>query len=1323
MEPITDLAQVGSNLSAENQQGFSGLVAPIETAPQESFNTMDWVDSVWQTGNSVRAGLGYYGSITDNEHIPDVPEENMFQSLKPYAGYLDRFEGVTSAREVQQIKTRIDNEMLNGRVMSTHGFWSNLLMTVPAALGDPLNLIGLGEAAAIPKAINAVRIAEAGAQATRFAAGAARIAAEMTPSTLAIYASTETQTPADLALNYSLGLGLAGMIHSIPHIRARMDANGVTLDDTAVAATHMINTEKSMGAAMSRSGSGSGIDIQIEGRTNEQLLADMEVVGEKYIKRTGQQWIDPLFRAQTSVGSGTARAAAAALNDSHLMTKEMLPTVDENGQITDWGREKQVSVQAIARSFIGAHESAVTDMKGLYQAYRVSKGASAPNSHVVTVVGDFVTRPQGLLTIDEFSERVGKALRNSDTAIKSNDALADKYVTESAKAFRTKVYNPIFERAQYAGLVDDDITLSTASSYLNRIYDVDAIVANRAGFSQKISNYLAGKQNEVREFYPKLVDELKKLYDTESGLNEKIKANDAEIQKINEKNMMVTASVAKLRTDPEKLASDIAQVEQQIKLADYAQKKTSKTLQSQKVAIDKAEQNLIDTQKATDEFIKTSPDSALLDAGVDKALREMASEENPHWWNKDLGQTDEIIAALDRFQAGKKVSAKLMQQLNDRVGIAEDLKYTEYHPNESTPAPNVMAKIEKARAEVKAARAKHAEIVGKEDSGVKQSRIAMEHELTKLKTMQEVIDRQGLAKKLAKENEIHINHIRKISRQILVKHESKDVAENLMEGNIQKLTDEIFHKITKTGGRISSGFDDGIGARGAALDRTLGIQDVELEDFLINDARHASEQYARTFGTDVAITEKFGDPKMETTLNKVKAEYQEKMSGLSGDALQKMNKEMNQVIKSLEGNRDRLRGMYEMPDRDKWWSDLMHRSAFFVKSLNTLRLMGGTLVASLGDPMNMIMTYGVKSFLNDGLVPLVKSMNSMKVANMSAEELKLGGTALEIERSGMWGAINEVWDGAGSDTAAERALKSGVRVFGYVSLVSPWNQMMKRTAGTLVQNNVLRSIMKYDSLTPVEVRNLNQIGIGKDKALRIKAQLDRLDSEGHILDQSGVMVAMSKKWDDAQLQEHYRAAIASEVDRIHVTPGGEKPLFMSTGMGSVIMQFKSFILSSHHRIILAGLQRHDANFLSGIVGLTGMGMLIYKLKKGDKTSDDPEVWVREGLDRGGVFGWFMEANNMVSGATGGAADVFRVIGAEKPVSRYQTRGAFGSLFGPSFGAGQDSYGIIRDIANGEVDASTMHKSRSLLPFQNLFYAKGVLDTAEENISAYFGGLN
>lgn len=189
------LSELGSNLATENQQGFSGLVAPVENAPQEHFNTMDWVDSIWQTGNSVRAAEAYGASITDTQHIPDIPEENMYESLKPYAGYLDRFSGVTSAREVAQIKSRIDNEMLNGRVMSEHGFWSNLLMTVPAALGDPLNLVGFGEAAAPLKLANAARTVELAQNATRFAKGVARVAAEMTPSTLAATAVSSSATP------------------------------------------------------------------------------------------------------------------------------------------------------------------------------------------------------------------------------------------------------------------------------------------------------------------------------------------------------------------------------------------------------------------------------------------------------------------------------------------------------------------------------------------------------------------------------------------------------------------------------------------------------------------------------------------------------------------------------------------------------------------------------------------------------------------------------------------------------------------------------------------------------------------------------------------------------------------------------------------------------------------------------------------------------------------------------------------------------------------------------------------------------------------------
>ena len=66
-----------------------------------------------------------------------------------------------------------------------------------------------------------------------------------------------------------------------------------------------------------------------------------------------------------------------------------------------------------------------------------------------------------------------------------------------------------------------------------------------------------------------------------------------------------------------------------------------------------------------------------------------------------------------------------------------------------------------------------------------------------------------------------------------------------------------------------------------------------------------------------------------------------------------------------------------------------------------------------------------------------------------------------------------------------------------------------------------------------------------------------------------------------------------------------------------------------------------------------------------------------------------------------------------PASRYGSRGGFASLLGPSVGRGEDAVNFVQRALDGELQDRDVHALRKLLPYNNLFWLRTVLDDFED----------
>lgn len=504
--------------------------------------------------------------------------------------------------------------------------------------------------------------------------------------------------------------------------------------------------------------------------------------------------------------------------------------------------------------------------------------------------------------------------------------------------------------------------------------------------------------------------------------------------------------------------------------------------------------------------------------------------------------------------------------------------------------------------------------------------------------------------------------------------------------------------------------------RGPLKELTLTIPTEQIEEFLEKDAERVARIYHRVMSTDVEMTRMFGSPDMSETLQKIRDEYNILRRDVDSEAeLAKLDKRMDRDLRDLTAVRDRIRGTYAMPDNPR---GILYRTVRATKTLNYLRLLGGMTISALPDMMRPVFVHGPMRVMRAGLVPLVSNMKGVK---LSANEAKIAGAALEMTLDNRAMQMADVADEFGYGTKFERGLDAATSKFGLLSLMSPWNDALKKFSGIITQTRTLEAVGKWgdDSISKREIERLAFLGIDRNMAGRINAQFREFGE-----DQGTLKWANTEAWSDTEAAEFYRAALGKEIDVTIVTPSQEKPLWMSSQLGQVIGQFQSFTVASMQRVLLAGLQQRDTAALAGLIGMTGFGMLAYVLKNMlyfgvndgiTELSDDPQQWIMEGLDRSGALGYAFTFDRALDVASRGNVSVRAAVGGEE-LSRFKQRQGVTGLLGPTVAGMQDLAIATGAMVSGEVSESDIHAMRRLVPTQNIFYWRWLFDEAEEGLA-------
>jgi len=403
----------------------------------------------------------------------------------------------------------------------------------------------------------------------------------------------------------------------------------------------------------------------------------------------------------------------------------------------------------------------------------------------------------------------------------------------------------------------------------------------------------------------------------------------------------------------------------------------------------------------------------------------------------------------------------------------------------------------------------------------------------------------------------------------------------------------------------------------------------------------------------------------------------------------RLDKARKRDLTNLTAFRDLVRGTYRAADEDSNWSRLTRAALTW----NYIRLLGGVTISSLVDAARLVGVHGVRATMREALPALVSNLQAARLARQDARDL---GVVAETVLQSRLATLADLQDPYRYGSSYERMLSNASNLFSKATGLSWWNDTMRTMASVMTQNRMMRNVLNWSRAGKEERAYMAYLGIDETMAQRIATQFER-----HGVTEKGVYGANVGAWDDEVAARTWAAALTKDVDRTIVQKGvTDAPLWTKSNWGRLIMQFKSFGLASHQRVLIAGLQERPHRLAEQLVFATAIGMMIAYLKNAERFNEEgraeierlmnnPGLWIADGLDRSGILSLPFEISNTANkvGVPFGIVPAAQAI-AQDPdrggqASRYASRNKLGAVMGPSAGIFEDLTTIAQQLSSGE----------------------------------------
>lgn len=1260
--------------------------------------------------NPIVSGLTGY---VQDQSKPFDPEYRVWDDIQgtKYEGYADRFHNARDVEDVGQIKAHIDREMEDRAVLDAAGF-GGWVAEMAAGLLSPTSLLPGG--AVYKGAKGGISIGKS-ALMTGAATGAA-----VSIDELFLQQSQQTRTGEESAIAIGGSVILGSMLGAGA---AKLSKRQYVRTVEAVEAMPEIVREfddslRSIGAA------DTGKDMDL--RREKVFQAINKVPLLRGIVRS-----DPMLRAMLS-DNVEVRRGLADLAETVLQYKE-----NEFGRPVTSGPSVESAIKTRRNTELAQAFSAMAKAFGEY-AKDGPVGTVGRITAPITVRTQNLLRSKKKLTSTEFSQEVGKAMRREDQH-------PIPQVAQAAADLR-KFFDGALADAIEVGLFDEGMKVKHAASYFSRIYNTELIKKNlRSGNDQDIAVVMRENMQLKRRA-------------AEDRL-----ANDRTVTNLENDRFTANETMREARNSLKKATEKARGKRDRAKAAVSREGKVGRVTEALRKAFQDRSEGLADRVMDKDvlavfkDMVKDARGLTRLEPpDILKAIRELGGIKDPRFknrwkngdWVSDGTRTDienildnravsirrndgmeldymrealvelgylpegsteaDLLDAISRSAGGEKVYSQLEDGAEiARYEAAQDFAAAmdELGIDLAQPIDKIIAKLPDMARNQPVQKAKAGEAAR---SAKKAGKSRSKAEDSAYKAMDRLEEAQNRLKELKDEVGPKVRDEIKAAREDL-----KKILPELKKAKAAQSADEYFAGLDDL--EIEAVIDDTVNSLlgmkpgehsiGTVMSkpsraRALDIADELLEPWLESDAGVVMSQYFNNIIPDIELTRKFGDIQMSGPLQKIVDEKDRLVRKAKTEKERVRHQdEAENRIRELQAMRDRIRGVYGVPEDPK---SHMVRAGRALRTASYMGYLGGMTLSAMPDVAGVIGRGGVEAAF--GSLTAVTDPKRMGLAIKDAQEL---GAAAEWWLNSRAMSISEVMDANGANTRMERGMGAAAQGFGYATGMIPWNAAWKSVGGAFISSRMSKAAMavKNGKATKKQLLTLSANGIDSAMAQRIAKQIEQhADMNGQTwLPQAG-------KWTDQEAFEAFRNAMNREIDIMIVTPGQDKPLLFSSEAGKFFSQFKSFAVSSHHRILLAGMQRADAEVLAQFTTAVALGMFVAKTKAyvgGYEQKEGAALW-EDAIDRAGLAGWLFEAHGLANGFTGGRLSL-----SGEETSRFQSRSTFEGLLGPSVDMGAGIFEGVSAISRGDSTYRDVKKIMRPLPGNNIPYLMGGFRQVED----------
>lgn len=438
-----------AGLSAEERR----IRAEEERAKGEELASRSVVAAAFRQDNTIASFLSRKDTGVDNFDDGKFDPVRYVEDHR-LQGYEDAFVGVLNSRRADAIRSQIEMEKRDKETLQAAGWWG-VLAQIGAGVFDAPTLIpgtvavrGATGSYAVGKSVLMAGVA----------AGATQAGTEAF-----LHASQQTRTLEESVVNVTgafvlgslLGGGVAALLNK-GEARGALKALDEIADIQSGKKPNAFATSRLDDVAPGDAGAAVNpdafyVDPINVARTTDELAISGKAAGFVAEKTA---FANPVLRG-TQRFAGSARQTSAVLYDDTMFRN-----------LNDAGETVGTSVEASARTKVTALQAAALEEAEL--AYKASGGF------------------MGRMKRGDFYDEVGRALRRDDVGV-------NEFVTRAAKAYRRAIDEATNDVLRMKLLDVEDLEVTTAASYLSRVYNRDQLLMSEPQFLDVIGKHLSQK--------------------------------------------------------------------------------------------------------------------------------------------------------------------------------------------------------------------------------------------------------------------------------------------------------------------------------------------------------------------------------------------------------------------------------------------------------------------------------------------------------------------------------------------------------------------------------------------------------------------------------------------------------------------------------------------------------------------------------------------------------------------------------------------------------------------------------------------------------------